>query len=99
MDKLNIGLDVPAGGRVSIGEALLSLMEAGSEIMSWKVGQSKTEATLVAEVDRIAEEAAAKISGLLGQDCIAVRRSDGSGYLAGDKASVWGPFNSDYFIE
>jgi hypothetical protein len=99
MDKLNIGLDVPAGGRVSIGEALLSIMEAGSEIIRWKIGQSETEATLVAEVDRIAEGAAASISGLLGQDCIAVRKADGSGYIAGDKASDWGPFNSDYFIE
>lgn len=71
----------------------------GSNVKAW-AHTSDSEPTLVIETaSRVTLEALAALSVALDQDCIAAFNWDTKrGFMAGPKASLWGPFNADYFL-
>lgn len=96
---LNIGLDIPGGGRIAPEEALAVLERAGIKPVRSMVAQSDTEPTLVLELDRsLNPEQAHQVSTLLQQEAIAQVDEHGAGDLFGPGADKWKPFNGDYFI-
>lgn len=101
---LNIGLARNDGAElgIAIHVALLEMRRAGfafaarPEIAIWT---SNTEKTLVIEVDDIgSDEQIDQLCQRLAQDCIAILPLAGGGFLAGPKASDWGPFDPAQFI-
>ena len=99
MATINIGLHKNTGGAIPATLALLTLRQWGATVESWKVLESDSEPTLVAElrVD-MGAYSLESISAELSQDCIAYVDSQGRGALYGDKADAWGPFNPAYFL-
>jgi hypothetical protein len=97
---LNIGLDVPGGGRLAEEEVLGVLNRIGAKPVRVVKHQSDTEPTLVIELDRaLAPEQAHEVSRMLQQEAIAQVDETGAGDLFGPMADKWKPFNGDYFIE
>ena len=79
---------------------VLDLLDAGFEVLQYRVAQSGTEPTLVIEVvkhDEVIYSPLLRLSKKYAQDCISVQDSLG-GELIGLYASAWGEFNSEYFI-
>lgn len=92
---VNIGLDIPGGGKLDPAIALDALKNAG--VTMSKVLQSKSEPTLVAQLQRpLSADEAHLISLALKQESIA-QLSGGVGQLHGPSAAKWGPFNPEYF--
>jgi hypothetical protein len=98
---LNIGLNV-GGSTMSYWTALFALMHYLPEDVHFacEVAQSNTEPTLVVSIPGYQMKGSDlyQLSLDLKQDCIAVRDFNG-GRLVGPRASEWGPFNPQYFIE
>lgn len=100
---LNVGLNI--GETLALTEkGVLTLLGAlGMDAEKSRVATSETEPTVVASVvtdlsPRATRNRVNQASALLGQDCIAIRWSNGKGALVGPKAKQWGKFNPDYFI-
>ena len=98
---LNIGLDKPAGGKVTKGEILAALrlcriIQRGAI----QYHESDTETTAVLELDKMPTvERLHTLSETLEQDCIAVySRPSCKGQLIGPRAKAWGKFNPSFFI-
>lgn len=97
---LNIGLDIPGGGRLAEEEVLGVLQRIGAKPVRVVKHQSDTEPTLVIELDRsLAPEQAHEVSRMLQQEAIAQVDETGRGDLFGPGADKWKPFNGDYFID
>jgi hypothetical protein len=97
---LNIGLDVPGGGRLAEEEVLGVLNRIGAKPVRVVKHQSDTEPTLVIELDRaLKPDEADEVSRMLQQEAIAQVDEAGRGDLFGPMADKWKPFNGDYFIE
>lgn len=95
---VNIGLDIPGGGKVAPEEAVAALRKIGVEVTESAVHQSDTEQTLVAHLDRaLTPEEANAVSVALKQEAIA-QMHEGEGELHGPKAADWRPFNPAYFL-
>lgn len=102
---LNIGLARDGQSDLSPAEAFEALQKR-FEVGEYRVAQSGTELTLIAEVKfgdgAIAwDEARLQLYYLsvgLSQDCIAILRADGIGKLVGPRADAWGEFNPEYFL-
>lgn len=93
---VNIGLDIPGGGKLDPAVALDALKNAG--VTMSKVLQSKSEPTLVAQLQRpLSADEAHLISLALKQESIA-QLSGGVGQLHGPSAAKWGPFNPEFFF-
>ena len=93
---VNIGLDIPGGGKLDPQAALDALKHAG--VLMHSIHQSKTEQTLIAQLGRpLSPDEAHLISLALKQESIA-QLSGGVGELHGPKAAEWRPFNPDYFL-
>ena len=100
---LNIGLNTNTGGHVSSIEALTYLRFLG-ELESSRLAQSATEETLVAVVTTDQDfpslvKLIQTLADILKQACIAWRDESGGGYLTGDRAAEWAPFNPEFFLE
>lgn len=96
---VNIGLDVPGGGRLTPEEAAAVLERVGARPIRMTVAQSDTEPTLIAELERaLTPEEAHDVSVALRQEAIAQVDETGRGELYGPMADNWRPFNGDYFI-
>jgi hypothetical protein len=97
---INIGLDIPTGGKVKTLGALASVRALGVKITDHAVWDSNTEPTLVVQLDRpLTPEEGNSLSTELQQEAIAQRYEDGTGDLFGPKAEAWGPYNPDFFLE
>lgn len=98
---INIGL--------KIGDSEMDYMTALKALLNYlpdhiffacETAQSNTEPTLVVSIPeyQMKDSDLYQLSLDLKQDCIAVRDLSG-GRLVGPRASEWGPFNPQYFIE
>ena len=95
---VNIGLDIPGGGTLSVDEVLAALTAAGVKVGQHAVHKSNTEQTVVASLDRaLTPEEAHALSVALKQEAIA-QMSNGQGELYGPQAENWRPFNPEYFL-
>jgi len=96
---VNIGFDVPGGGKITEKQAVAALKKAGVDVVEKAVHQSDTESTLVARISRpLTEQEAHEVSVALKQDSIAQHVPGGGSDLYGPKAADWRPFNPDYFL-
>lgn len=96
---VNIGLDIPGGGRLAPEEALAVLERMGVKPVRATLHQSDTEPTLVVELPRsLKPEEAHAVSAALQQEAIAQVDEAGNGDLFGPMADKWKPFNGDYFL-
>ena len=101
--QLNIGLAIPdTSSTMPAADVLRTLQDTFSHVTA-RQAQSATEPTLVVTLSaspaRVYADVA-RISQLLGQDCIAVycpQRQAGA--LVGPKAEQWGQFNIANFIK
>ena len=97
---VNIGLDIPGGGRLAPEEALAALQRFGIKPVRATLAQSDTEPTLVVELPRsLAPDEAHQVSAMLQQEAIAQVDELGRGDLYGPGADKWRPFSGDYFID
>lgn len=95
---LNVGLHSNKGGNISVTRALRELRANAVDVASYRVIQSDSEPTLVAELVRPVGPATLYfVSESLEQDCVAYVDSKG-GALHGPLASNWGEFNPHYFF-
>lgn len=96
---INIGLDIPGGGKLKPQAVHAAVRATGVEITRSSIFVSDTEPTAVMDLDRplTAEEGGA-LSAELQQEAIAQRYSDGTGDLFGPMAEKWGPYNPDFFM-
>lgn len=96
---LNIGLDIPGGGRLTPEEVAARIAEAGINIRSSVVHSSDTEPTFIATIDRpLSKMEADQLSADLRQEAIVQRMPDGTGASYGPQADNWGPYNPEYFV-
>lgn len=96
---VNIGLDIPGGGQLTVDEVNAALTAAGVKVQASTVRQSATEQTLVAQLDRaLTPDEANALSVALKQEAVAQRVGD-VGELYGPKADLWKPFNPEYFLD
>lgn len=96
---VNIGLDIPGGGQLTVDEVNAALTAAGVQVQASTVRQSATEQTLVARLDRaLTPDEANALSVALKQEAVAQRVGD-VGELYGPKAELWKPFNPEYFLD
>lgn len=110
---LNVGRDLPSGGRLPTCvvqlEAVLAVRHLDSNARcrcTWK--QSETEETLVL-VSEVPDEMAwavgffmTELAVSLGQDCVAVlleHAGETRGELYGPRAAAWEPFSLAHFIK
>lgn len=96
---VNIGLAVNDGSTIKPTHALAALRAVGGvRALIGRVFCSDTEPTLVAEIDRPLNAAAAyEVARYLRQDAIA--QWDGrEGDLYGPNAAAWGDFNPAFFL-
>lgn len=97
---VNIGLDIPGGGRLAPEEVLATLSRYNVRPVRSMLAQSDTEPTLVLELDRpLNADEATELSAVLRQEAIAQVDDRGNGDLFGPGADKWKPFNADYFID
>lgn len=95
---VNIGLDLPSGGRNTPQQVVEALRSVGVQVTTSAVHQSDTEATVVAHLDRpLTPEEAHSVSVALGQEAI-VQHYQGQGELYGPEKDKWGAFNPEYFL-
>lgn len=99
MAILNIGLNIPdSTEKLYPLEALHAAIMHGARPTGVAVKQSRTETTLVVEIERpLTERSAYALSEALRQECIA-QLTDEGGALIGPKAAKWGKFNPAYFL-
>lgn len=102
---VNIGLDIAATSTISADVARQIVVANDFLIGDWKVLQSDTEPTLVAEVTSLCQSPLMVLANLhsiatdLKQDCIAVyRKETKGGALIGPNAKAWGSFSPAYFF-
>jgi len=90
---MNVGMDVKNVPDVLNPEQIVKAIEANStsKVLSWEVKKSKTENTVIPELDKpaTAQELRA-ISDALDQDAVSQYSADGVGVLAGRMAITWG---------
>jgi hypothetical protein len=102
---LNIGLAQGTNGNIGFGTALRELSQAGFSISEYRLLHSDTEPTVVARTTfnsarGLLHTAAFCVSVLLDQDCVAIYLpATNEGHLVGPRASTWGEFNPEYFIQ
>lgn len=96
---LNIGLARDGQSDLSPAEAFEALQKR-FEVGEYRVAQSGTELTLVAQVQWEAGKHwdVYYLSQELSQDCIAIQLEGGDGKLVGPRAAAWGEFNPEYFL-
>lgn len=95
---VNIGMDIPGGGKLTEKRILGALKKAGVDVVDRAIHRSNTENTVVATLSRpLSKEEADGLSRTLKQDAI-VQFHNGAGELYGPKAADWGPFNPEYFL-
>lgn len=98
MPLLNIGEDTNNGGKVTQEKVISALHLAGALPTDLHVWLSDSELTYVVEVPReLSQREVSDLAIVLDQDAIAYYYS-GQGFLAGPRASKWGPFNPDFFL-
>lgn len=99
MPLLNIGEDTNNGnGKLSIEKITAALHLAGALPTDISTHPSDSELTYVVEVPReLSQREVSDLAIVLDQDAIAYYYS-GQGFLAGPRASKWGPFNPDFFL-
>jgi GNAT superfamily N-acetyltransferase len=98
---LNIGLSPNEAKEAppTVDEALGALRSMGARVIDHVVHTSDSEPTLVVRIQRaLSEKGLDALSGRLRQDAVAQRLAPGAGMLAGPKASLWGPYNPEYFV-
>ena len=90
----------PLGGPLDMAQVCAVLHAMWGQ--TWKAWTfvSDTEPTLVIEVSaKVSHATLLRLAQAFDQDCVAAYDpSQGIGILAGPKASLWGPFNADYFL-
>lgn len=90
----------PLGGPLEMAQVFEVLTAMWGR--AWKAWTyvSDTEPTLVIEVPaKVSHATLLRLAQAFDQDCVAAYDpSQGIGILAGPKASLWGPFNADYFL-
>lgn len=98
---LNIGLHIGDGTEKLKPEVVLEALKSrGLNVKRFEIAQSKTEPTLIAELDRPLSEVEGKeIAVALRQDAIAQSLPGNVGALYGPKAEEWGPFNPEFFLK
>lgn len=95
---VNIGMDVFDGKPLTPTQIVKELESRGVKVEDFRILQSGTEPTVVAQLDRPLTSAEGDaVSRTLKQEAIAQKTADG-GDLFGPKASEWGPFSEEYFI-
>ena len=82
-------------------DAVLAFLERlGFSIGSYRIGESQTERTLIAQISGHGAKAMPEpFFQTFAQDCIAARDETGAGVLVGPKAEAWAPFNPAFFLE
>jgi hypothetical protein len=96
---VNIGMDIPGGGKLTEKQINAALKKAGVKVLDRKLHQSDTEMTSVLQLDRpLTKKEANEVSTALKQESIAQFTERHGGELYGPKAAEWGPFNPDYFL-
>jgi diguanylate cyclase (GGDEF)-like protein len=95
---LNVGLDIPGGGKLNPEDVVKSIERLGVKVLSTNLHQSNTELTLVPRLSRpLTKDEVYQLSVEHKQDAIAQRLPNGTGFLAGPKAADWGDYNPEYF--
>jgi hypothetical protein len=96
---LNIGLANPFTGQEnSIERTLYEATKHIATIQNLAIKQSATERTVVIDFDTIVGTPNV-LACALDQDCIALLDNvTGEGFLYGDKAEAWAPFNPEFFL-
>jgi hypothetical protein len=99
MATVNIGLAVNGAGKLNAAQAIAALRTIGGEDpICAAIHDSDTEPTLVAQLARPLNAAAAyEVARSLGQDAIA-QWDRGEGQLIGPNAAAWGLFNPAFFL-
>lgn len=96
---LNIGLAVEGGADLNPIDVRYAIADLDRNIGRAKLKRSETEDTLVLEIDRPFKRTELyELCDRLNQDCIAQRFADGTGELVGPRATKWGAFNPEYFL-
>lgn len=95
---LNIGMDVPAGGRLTKAAVTKALKNTGRKPTKVAVVTSDTEPTFVADIQPpLSPKEAHALSKALGQEAI-VQYDGAKGALHGPEAKKWGDFSPEYFF-
>ena len=99
MKTINIGLANPfTGGVNTVEQTLTEAFKCIRGVQDVAVRRSATEDTVIIRFQQ-AVDSLNKIATALDQDCIAVYDEDaGTGELIGERASDWGAFNPEYFL-
>jgi len=96
---VNIGLDIPGGGKLKPKEVEDALKKIGVKIEQSEIKKSNTEDTVVASLSRpLTPDEADIISRELKQEAIVQKVGEEAGELYGPQAEKWGPFNEEYFL-
>ena len=97
---LNVGLADPNGGENLDPQAVLAaIKDMGGDIVGSVIHTSATEPTLVVKLkNRLENDAAYRLSEMLGQEAVAQSFEDGSGQIYGPSAANWGEYNPDFFV-
>jgi hypothetical protein len=106
MYEINVGLARKGKPNLTLQQALRPFPAHGFILTEARIEQSGTEPTLVARLQPPTREfdmerALLEVSRVLEQDCIALylpHKLGGYGWLVGDRAEGWGPFNLAFFI-
>jgi GGDEF domain-containing protein len=95
---LNVGLDIPGGGKLNPEDVRSSVEKLGVKVLSENLHQSDTEMTSVLRLSRpLTKDEVYQLAVEHKQDAIAQRLPNGTGFLAGPKAADWGDYNPEYF--
>lgn len=98
---LNIGLDIPAGGRLTPEQALEAVRATGAKVLRYSLAQSDSEQTASIAIDApLSPEVAHQLSAALQQEAI-VQRLPGrknEGGVFGPQAEKWGTFTPKFFV-
>lgn len=95
---LNVGLDMPSGGKVDVGELEDFLTDlSGNLVFNTPVIRSDSEETAVVKLMRpLTDDELDQVASRFGQEAVAQLNGE-TGSLIGPKAEEWGPFNLDFF--
>lgn len=96
---MNIGLANPfTGENNSVKQTLSKAFQFIGDIDGISIQESETERTVVIDFNTISDSLEV-LATALDQDCVAMFDNERQeGYLFGEKAQAWAPFNREFFL-